>query len=48
MFFAVSSSVLSGDSQSVCDSGEQGREPGGPDQTGSRAAQVLHERDGMI
>lgn len=34
--------------QSICDSGQQGCEPGGPNQTGSRAAQILHERDGMI
>ena len=33
--------------QPVCDPGEQGREPGGPNQTGSGASKVLHERDGM-
>ena len=37
-----------GNLQSLCDTGQQGCEPGRPNQTGSRAAQVLHERDGMI
>lgn len=32
--------------QPVCDAGQQGREPGGPHQAGSRAAQVVHEGDG--
>lgn len=44
----VSSSVFSGSFQSVCGFGKQGCEPGRPNQAGSRATQVLHERNGMI
>lgn len=46
--FHVLFCVFSGRFQSICGSGKQRREPGGTNQTGSRAAQDVHEGDGTI
>lgn len=46
VFLTFSAFIPLFSAQPVCDAGQQGREPGGPHQAGSRAAQVVHEGDG--